>query len=563
MVRAIVLGMYVRSIRRKNRDGTEVEYVQLAHNVWDPKKGQARAQVFYSFGRREEVDLAGVRRLVRSLTRLLDESEAGEVQAKLEGLTGLEYVGSRPAGGGYLLRRVWEKLGLHRLIEGRVRERRFRTDVEHAVFAMVANRALAPSSKWGIPEWVREDVALPGVEGVGAQHCYRAMDLLHACGAELQKDVFSAVADVLNLEVDVLFLDTTSTYFETEEESELKKYGHSKDHRPDLPQIVIGMAVTRDGIPVRVWVFPGNTNDATTVQRVKDDLRGWRLNRVVWVFDRGFTSAENLREFQKGGGHYIAGERLRDGQDVHEQALSRQGRYQKVNDSVEVKEVVVGEGEARRRFILVRNPDQKKRDEAQRNEALDALKEELRAVQKLGIRERDERYGQLKADARLGRCLTRDARGVPCVDKAKVHDEERLDGKYLLSTSDDTLATEDVALGYKQLLLIEDAWRTLKTTLDLRPVYHRRDDRIEAHVLLCWLALLVVRVIERATDQTWARTRRELQRLTLGEFRGPHGLVQRYATPTAAQTAVLKAVGVDPPPRFLRLQSAPAETPTA
>jgi hypothetical protein len=542
--------MFVRTTKRKNTDGSVVEYVQLAHNEWDKRKGQARARVLYSFGRRENVDVEGVRRLVRSLSGLLETDEAVQVQGELDGLGELDYLGSRPAGGGFLLRRLWEKLGLRSVVERRVRNRKFRADVEKAVFAMVANRALAPSSKWSIPEWVREDVALPDVEEVEAQHCYRAMDVLHECADELQRDVFSSVADVLNLEVDLLFLDTTSTYFETEEQSALKKQGFSKDRRPDLPQVVIGMAVTRDGIPVRVWTFPGNTNDSTTVEQVKADLQGWRLNRVVWVFDRGFTSEENLREFQKGGSHYIAGEKLRDGQAAHKQALSRQGRYKQVRDNVEVKEVVVGDGEARRRFVLVRNPEQKKRDEAKRKEALDRLRAEMQEMRGLSVRERDERYGALKAHATLGRYLTRDARGRPRVNRDKVREEQRLDGKYLLSTSDDTLSTAEVALGYKQLLNIEDAWRTLKTTLDLRPVYHRRDDRIETHVLLCWLALLLVRVIERATGESWARTRRTLNRLTLGAFRGDTGDVQRYATPSQPQLALFKAVGVDPPPRF-------------
>ena len=550
--------MYVRTIKRKNRDGSAVEYVQLAHNVWDAEQRQARAQVFYSFGRRDALDLDAIRRLVDSLARLLDAGEGAEVRAKLERVDGLDYLGSRPAGGGYLLRRLWDKLGLGAIIQRQVRERQFRMSVERAVFAMVANRALAPSSKWTIPEWLREDVALDGIEDVEEQHCYRAMDVVHEYGDAIQREVFTAVADVLNLEVDMLFFDTTSTYFETEDESELKKPGHSKDHRPDLPQIVIGMAVTRDGIPVRVWVFPGNTSDAATVKRVKEDLKGWRLNRVVWVFDRGFTSEDNLREFQKGGGHFIAGEKMRDGQATHDAALARPGRYQKVNDKVEVKEVVVGEGEARRRFILVRNPKQKERDEAKRKEVLDRLRAELQELGKLNVRQRDEHYGVLKAHATLGRYLTRDKAGRPCIDQSKVRQEAHLDGKYLLSTSDDTLPVADVALGYKQLLLIEDAWRTLKTTLDLRPLNHRRDDRIHAHVLLCWLALLLVRVIELATDESWARTRRELNRLTLGRFASAAGTAERYARPTPAQLAILKAVGVEPPPRFRELVATPS-----
>ncbi|MEJ7715449.1 MAG: IS1634 family transposase [Thermoleophilaceae bacterium] len=144
---------------------------------------------------------------------------------------------------------------------------------------------------------------------------YRAMDLLVEADAQakVQEAVFFACADLLNLEVDLLFFDTTSTYFERDEpergEGAFRVFGHSKDHRPDLPQIVIGLAVTREGIPVRVWCWPGNTNDMSVIGEVKDGLRGWRLGRVVTVVDRGFSSDENLRYLTRAGGHWIAGER--------------------------------------------------------------------------------------------------------------------------------------------------------------------------------------------------------------------------------------------------------------
>jgi len=161
--------------------------------------------------------------------------------------------------------------------------RRFSTDVERILFALVANRALDPLSKLAASEWVCEDVAIPGLAGTDEDQCYRAMDLLVEAdsAAKVQEAVFFACADLLNLEVDLLFFDTTSTYWERDEpetgDGAFRVYGHSKDHRPDLPQIVIGLAVTREGIPVRVWCWPGNTNDMSVVKQVKDDLRGWRL----------------------------------------------------------------------------------------------------------------------------------------------------------------------------------------------------------------------------------------------------------------------------------------------
>lgn len=203
---------------------------------------------------------------------------------------------------------------------------------------------------------------------------YRAMDLLVEADAqaEVQEAVFFAVADLLNLEVDLLFFDTTSTYFErdTEETGDdaFRRYGHSKDHRDDLPQIVIGLAVTKEGIPVRCWCWPGNTSDQAILAEVTDDIRGWRLGRIITVVDRGFSSADNLAYLRRSGGHFIAGMRMRDGNPLAEQELSRQGRYQQVTDNLRVKEVRLDDTDVR--FIICHNLEQAERDRAQRTDAI-------------------------------------------------------------------------------------------------------------------------------------------------------------------------------------------------
>lgn len=192
----------------------------------------------------------------------------------------------------------------------------------------------------------------------------------------IQREVYETVADLLNLEVDLLFFDTTSSYFEMDDEPEedsIKQRGYSKDHRPDLLQVVIGFAVTRDGIPVRCWVWLGNTSDMCVIPQVKQDLIGWRLGRVITVVDRGFNSETNLRELQKTGGHYIASEKMSSGKQTVEDALARPGRFKTVRDNLEVKEVVVGDGEARTRYVLVRNLDEARRDERRREAHLKRL----------------------------------------------------------------------------------------------------------------------------------------------------------------------------------------------
>jgi transposase len=424
---------------------------------------------------------------------------------------------------------------------------------------MVANRALAPDSKRGVEEWVREDVALGSPEPLSLQHLYRAMDFLLQQGETMQREVFFSTADLLNLEVDLLFFDTTSTYVERDEEEEegLRRYGHSKDKRPDLPQVVIGLAVTKEGIPVRCWVLPGNTQDMTTVETVKRDLAGWKLSRCIWVMDRGMNSEENRIILQRAGGHYILGDKLRDAQGVHQEALSRRGRYRKVKEDLQVKEVVVGKGERRRRFVLVWNPEQAKKDQAIRERTLKRIEEALLALGDQRGKAHQKAVCALLAHRTMGRYLRQQKNGALKIDRAKVKAEEHLDGKYLLSTSDDSLSPEDVALGYKQLMEVERAFRTLKTTLELRPLYHRKDERIRAHVLLCFLALLLVRIAERQTGQTWDHIRAIMERMHLGEFASKEGRILQRTELTHDQANILKILNIPPPSKIQKVDLKP------
>jgi len=552
--------MYLRTITsRPRKDGSRVRYLQLAHNEWDPEAGHSVAKVVHSFGREDQVDRAALARLVRSISRMLEPDQQLALHVDGE----LSFVGSAPLGGAWALDGLWRRLGVDETLRGLLEGRRIEERAERLVFAMVANRALAASSKRACTTWLDGDVVIPGLVGdeIGAdpQPLYRAMDWLLKVEADLAEAVYWATADLLNLEVDLLFFDTTSTYFETDTADEpaegakvgFRTWGKSKDHRPDLPQVVIGMAVTRSGIPVRVWCWPGNTNDSALIRQAKDDLRAWKLTRVVWVGDRGFTSEQNRRYLQRAGGHYILGEKLRGGTPEADAALSRQGRYHTVADNLQIKEVVIDDATMRDRFVICRNPDAAERDRIVRSQLLDELAGRIADTDKLNADKRTAITAGLPAGLR--RFLRTTPAGKLRIDRAAVAAEERLDGKFLLRTSDPSLTAEDVALGYKQLLEVERGWRDMKSTLDLRPVYHRLEDRIRAHVVLCWLALLLIRVAETQVGDTWANMRRELQRLHLGTFHGPAGTVRQRTETTHAQRRILSALNLDEPPRFFEV----------
>jgi hypothetical protein len=565
------MGMYLRTIGRRNKDGSEVRYLQLAHNEWDPERKCSVAKVVHSFGREDQLDREALRRLVRSLSRALEPEQALIALAPAD----LEFVGSAPLGGAWVLDGIWRRLGIDRTIEKLLEARRLDPRAERLLFAMVANRALAPESKLGCCEWLAGDVAIPGLAaetpGGDPQPLYRAMDWLLEIEPELAEQVYWATADLLNLEVDLLFFDTTSTYWETDqpdadevdEHGEVvspafRVYGHSKDHRDDLPQVVIGMAVTRSGIPIRAWCWPGNASEQALIRQVKNELREWKLSRVVWVADRGFQSAENRRYLQRAGGHYIIGEKLRGESEEAKAALSRQGRYRTVQGNLEIKEVVIDDGTMRDRFVICRNPEQAERDQAIRDQLVAQLEELIADTDRLPAAERAKLAGKIGTKRALKRFLRQTSTGLLRVDRARVRKEQQLDGKFLLRSSDPTLTAEDIALGYKQLLQVERGWRDMKTTLDLRPVHHRKEDRIRAHVQLCWLALLLIRICENQTGETWRTLRRELQRMHQGTFRGTAGLVHKRSETTAKQRTILTALGLPEPPAFSGLDAAAA-----
>ena len=569
--------VYVKTTKRENKSGT-VRYLHLAHNEWDPGKGRAVPKVLFTFGREDDLDRDAVKRLVASLSRLLEPGDALAATAASD----LEFTSSVPFGGTYVLDHLWRRLRIDQIV-GRVGQpkrgrRRDMTATERVLFALVANRALAPSSKLAAADWITNDAHIDGLAEIGEQPCYRAMDWLHEVTVDLEKQVFDEVATLLNLEVDLLFFDTTSTYFELEEPDEpvarddtgrrldddpddseatksgFRAYGKSKDSRDDLPQIVIGMAVTRDGIPVRCWCWPGNASDRKLIRQVKDEMRDWTLSKIVWVTDRGFSSEENRRYLRRGDHAYIIGEKLRSGSPEVKAALSRQGRYTEIAENMRVKQVRISDTD---RFVICHNPEAADRDKHMRTQLVAQLADLVEGSDKLSDFKRGELRGKIADKPGLNRYLRTTPTGKLRIDHAKIKTEENLDGKYLLRCSDPHLSAEDIALGYKQLLEVERGWRDMKQIIDLRPVYHRLEERIRAHVVLCWLALLLIRIIETQAGTTWAQARRELQRLHVGTFTGPTGTFQQVTGLTKPQQDLLAKLGIPRPKHVLDLQPTP------
>ncbi|MBP2367438.1 IS1634 family transposase [Pseudonocardia parietis] len=575
--------MFLREVKRQNRNGTRVSYLQLVHNDWDPAARAARTKILYSFGRTDQVDTAAIERLIVSLSRLLDPAAALKATAGSD----LSLLGSRPLGGTDVLDGLWRRLGIDTVLNRLLAKRRGSAPFERVLFGLVANRALAPSSKLAAADWISNDVHIDGLPETSDDVCYRAMDWLHDVREHLEREVFAQVANLLNLEVDLLFFDTTSTYFELEDPDTpvdrdehgqvvagrdgkdgqdgqdgtddeqsaagFRTYGKSKDSRDDLPQIVIGMAVTREGIPVRVWCWPGNTADSKLIRQVRDDMRDWTLSKIVWVADRGFSSQANRRYLRRGEHTYIIGEKLRSDSPEIKTALSRQGRYTTIGENMRVKEVQVSDTE---RFVICHNPEAAERDAHIRDQLVAQLDELIAGSDKLPTMKRGELRGKISTKPGLNRYLRLTPGGLLRIDKAKIKTEANLDGKYLLRCSDPHLSATDIALGYKQLLEVERGWRDMKQILDLRPVYHRLEERIRAHVMLCWLALLLIRIAETTTGQTWHHIRRDLDRLHAVTFTGPTGTFRQRTDPTKPQTDLYARLDLSLPKKIIEITPA-------
>jgi len=561
--------MYLRESKQKRADGSVVTYLQLAENLWNAERRRAETRILYNCGRaNDEGVVERLRRLAKSILRRCapEEIVAADPAWRL--------VCAWPYGDVYALEALWQRFGIAETLGRQAGARRLGFDVERALFAMVANRACAPASKLYCHEqWLKEDVRIAGTERLSLQHLYRAMDFLEANKEAIEREIFFRVADLLSLDVEVIFYDTTSLHFEIDEEDRgvgseeivqgsraagrklyraPRKRGHPKNGRSDVPQIVVGLAVTREGFPVRHWVFPGNTVDVTTVAKVKEELKGWQLTRCLFVGDAGMVSEPNFKALAAGGGKYLMCIPMRRGDEVTADVLSRAGRYQEVAENLQVKEVVVGKGERRRRYAVCFNPQEALRQSAHREELLKELEAELASLRHLPEEGHSKRECALRSSARYGRYL-KDTRSGLVIDTQAIKAAERFDGKFVVHSNDDTLSAEDMALGYKQLQRVEEAWRDMKSGLDLRPVFHWAPHRIHAHVAITVLSLLLERAAEHACQDTWRNIHDDLRRIQLAQLLSPHGRVWQVTDPTPEAAKRLKSLDIKPPPPILSL----------
>jgi transposase len=420
--------------------------------------------------------------------------------------------------------RLWERAGIGEIIHELAKKRHYRFDVERAIFVTVLHRLMNPGSDRQAERWMR-GYRITGADGLDLQHFYRSMDWLGSLSDDqserasfsprcvkdtLEEKIFRKRRDLFT-GMDLVFFDTTSIYFEGDGGQTIGQHGHSKDHRPDLKQMVVGMVLDSKGYPVCCEMWPGNTADVKTLKVLAKRLKKrFGIERMCVVSDRGMISKETIDELKKEGIQYILGVRMRKILDITPEALDT-GAYEVVHGArrdrkdpspLLVKEKVVNG----KRYIVCENPEETKADAETRSQILESLKDRLQ-------------YGDNALVGNKGyRRYLSAARGAHfTIDEKKVAADVRYDGKWVLTTDTD-LPARDVALKYKQLLLVERIFRDMKSALNTRPIFHQRDETIRGHVFCSFLALVLRKELERVLDALgerfeWEDIKRDLKAL--------------------------------------------------
>ena len=501
-----------------------VVYLQLVESYWE--HGQSKHRVLKSLGREDELDPKEVDRLRASLKRY-GSVEHGEVSVDPDDV-GLEP--GRRVGALLPLQALWGELGLGEMLSELAAGRRFSFDAAAIVKAIVFQRVLAPGSERAlVGSWLRSLYA-PEFEGIELQHAYRALKFLAEVGPQLEERLTGTLTQKLFADASLVLFDTTSTYFEGMGPEGLASFEYLRDKRGDRPQVNLGLLTSREGTPLAHWLFPGRQSDVRSMAEASQDFRA-RLNlgSFVVVADRGMVSDANLQALRDDGVDYVIAERLR--RSKASEALARAGRYKKVTPSLEVKEI---RGEGQERLLVCRNLERAEEDARQRQAILGHLQERIEGGSwRENLQPAARRYLKIQG-------------ATAEIDLRKAKHDAKYDGKWVLRTTTD-LPPEQVALAYRGLWRVERAFRTLKTPLELRPIYHLSEPGIRGHVHACVLAYTLARILEDRLgaagidlNASAALDRLDsIQRatITLSEYR-----LERTTTPDEKQALILKAL---------------------
>jgi hypothetical protein len=479
--------MFAR-LKRIRANGRTYEYIHLVENRREG--ANVRQRIIGSLGRLDELLATGnLERILESLVAHCPQVKLVEAQRE----QALSPEKDRVWGPVLVFERLWQELGFPELFRRLAARRRFEFDIERCAFAIVLQRILAPGSDLQGSHWV-ETVEAEGFERLQLAHFYRTVGQLWRWKGAIELHLYERGLDLFNQELELVFFDTTSTYFEGTTWRGWAELGMSRDHRPDHLQLILGVVMRQDGLPVSCEIWPGNTADVKTVVPIIESLKKrFRIRKVVLVCDRGMVSAANLQHIEQAGYEYIVGMKMRRLLEVREQVLRRAGRYREVQHNLHVKEVWVGD----RRYVICFNPERAEKDRQDREALLAKLRSKLGAAGVKGL-----------LNNRGYRRFLKVSPGAAQIDEDAVREDERYDGKYVLRTTTQLSAAE-VAQAYRQLTWIERLMRELKDVMEVRPIYHhQKKDNVKGHIFGCFLALYLSAALRRRLDALWRQEHR-------------------------------------------------------
>jgi len=534
------------------------QYLQIVQTYREGKK--VRQRVISTLGRLEELQEKGdIESIITSLSKYSHEvlmCLTGRGDPKSESFI---------IGPVLVFERLWRECGLYSIINQLLEERKFEFDVERAIFVTVLHRLFISGSDRSCEYWMK-GYRIDGSERLYLHHFYRAMAFLGSpvddqlgktpfaprCMKDLVEEKLFSIRRNLFTELELVFFDTTSIYFEGKGGDEIGQYGNSKDHRSDRRQMVVGAVLDNKGFPLCCEIWPGNTADVNTLLPVANRLRKrFGVEKMCIVADRGMISQSTVEAMENRGLNYILGVRMRRVNYVKREVLSRAGRYQEVVPEIKlssapaplrVKEVIHNDT----RYIVCINPRQARKDKADRDTIVESLRDRIKSGVKTMIGNKGYRkYLQV-------------TKGAIKIDDSKVIEEERYDGKWVLTTNLD-MPADKIALKYKELWMVEHVFRDVKSILETRPVYHKVDETIRGHVFCSFLSLVLRKELDMRMEAMgesveWLQVKQDLKRLheVVIEQSGRKIALRTEASGDCHK--VFKAIGMALPPTIRKIE---------
>lgn len=462
--------MYLKTLTQKNKSNGHVrKYLQIVESR--RVNGSPRQKVLLSLGR---IDTPEGRKLLESLAEAF--VQASERHSLLDLREDLKAHSTRELGTTLVFRRIWEDLGLAELLSSEMSEVETEFDLPEAIFNMVLNRLSDPSSKRQLETWQKR---VEGIESFGLHQYYRALDYLVDHKDALEKRIFSRMRDLFHADVDIILFDTTTVayYGDSDKHEDLLEHGFSKIRRGDLKQIVVGVIMSKQGIPLGHEVFEGNRNDVMCFSKIINQVsEKYKVDRVIMVGDRGMVSKNNIRHLEQKNYKYIFGYRMRTIRQEDRHKVFSEKEFRKLkNVDLQFKEATY-EG---KRLIVCYSEERAEKDRLHRENILERIKDKIKSGKLSAIVDNThyKRFLRIRGEK-------------PVIDTDKVKRDAMYDGMFVLTTNTNQSAVS-VVEAYKDLWQVELAFRQLKSELEMGPIYHWKDRRIRAHVMICFLAFVL------------------------------------------------------------------------